>query len=103
MQSDRKLRGVRDVQVDRADHPEWVTALDRLPARGERVHTNEGSATVIAVLGKTQFGGRLLELSMDDGRTHPFFAAAVNVLVAPDAPDPATLVVPEPIKGRRKV
>src|SRR4030095_1598622 len=67
----KKPRGVRDVRVDRTAHPDWVTALDRLPARGEHVHTNEGGATVVAILGKTQVGGRLLELSMDDGRKHP--------------------------------
>jgi hypothetical protein len=77
---------VRDVRVDRTTHPDWVTALDRLPTRGERVHTLEGSATVVAVLGKTQGGGRLLELAMDDGRKRPYFAAAANVLVERDAP-----------------
>ncbi|MSR36367.1 MAG: hypothetical protein EXR95_06950 [Gemmatimonadetes bacterium] len=81
-----KPRGVRDVRVDRADHPEWVTAVDRLPVRGERVHSHEGSATVVAVLGKTHAGGRLLELAIDDGRKQPYFAASANVLVEPVPP-----------------
>jgi len=84
----RKPRGTRDVQVDRASHPDWVTAEDRLPARGEHVHTHEGSAIVVAILGKTGGGGRLIELAMDDGRKHPFFAAAANVLVEREAPAP---------------
>ena len=83
----RKPRGVRDVRVDRAAHPDWVTALDRLPATGEHVITLEGGAKVVAILGKTQGGGRLLELAMDDGRKHTYFAAAVNVLVQPTPPE----------------
>lgn len=82
----RKPRGTRDVRVDRATHPEWVTAMDRLPGRGEHVLTHEGAATVVAILGKTSDGGRLIELAMDDGRKHPFFAASANVLVQPSAP-----------------
>jgi hypothetical protein len=84
--SNRKPRGTRDVKVDRATHPDWVTGVDRLPARGEKVHTHEGSATVVAIHGKTSAGGRLIELSMDDGRKHAFFAAAANVLVERVAP-----------------
>jgi len=81
-----KPRGTRDVKVDRESHPGWITALDRLPARGEHVHTHEGGAKVVAILGKTSVGGRLIELAMDDGRKHPFFAAAANILVERDAP-----------------
>ena len=84
----RKPRGVRDVRVDRTTHPDWVTALERLPTRGERVHTLEGPATVVAILGKTEGGGRLLQLSMEDGRTHPYFASAANVLVEPETRQP---------------
>lgn len=73
----------RDVRVDRAAHPDWVTAFDRLPSLGEHVLTHEGGATVAAIWGKTSDGGRLLELAMDDGRRHSFFAAAANVLVEP--------------------
>ena len=76
-----KARGTRDVRVDRTTHPDWITALDRLPKPGEPVQTHEGSATVTAILGKTSDGGRLLELRMDDGRKHTFFAASANVLV----------------------
>ena len=82
-----KPRGTRDVRVDRAMHPDWITALDRLPKPGERVHTHEGGAKVTAILGKTSDGGRLLELSMDDGRKHPFFASSANVLVERYAPE----------------
>ena len=82
-----KPRGIRDVLVDPSSQPGWVTALVRLPERGEHVETSEGGATVVAILGKTAASGRLLELSMDDGRTHAFFAAAGNVLVRPTAPE----------------
>jgi hypothetical protein len=81
-----KPRRTSDVRVDRSNHPDWVTAMDRLPGRGERVHTHEGSATVVAIHGKTSAGGRLIELSMDDGRKHAFFAAAANILVERVAP-----------------
>ena len=88
----RTPRGIRDVRVDPITNPGWITALDRLPSPGERVHTHEGGATVVAILGKTSDGGRLLELAMDDGRKHAFFAAAANVLVHPEAaPDDPSL------------
>jgi hypothetical protein len=92
--SSRKPRGTRDVKVDHAVHPDWVTGVDRLPGRGEKVHTHEGSATVVAIHGKTSVGGRLIELSMDDGRKHAFFAAAANVLVERVAPPPAEKTAP---------
>ena len=76
-----KPRGIRDVVVDPATQPDWVSGLERLPQRGERVETHEGAGTVVAILGKTASAGRLLEVAMDDGRKHPFFAAAANVLV----------------------
>ena len=79
--SPAKPRGTRDVRVDRTTHPNLITALDRLPKAGERVQTHEGSATVKAILGKTSDGSRLLELAMDDGRKHAFFASSANVLV----------------------
>jgi hypothetical protein len=47
------------------------------------VQTNEGAAVVIRILGRTSGGGRLLELSMDDGRKDPFFAGSANVMVRP--------------------
>jgi hypothetical protein len=40
-------------------------------------------AQVVKLLGKTG-SGRLLELKVADGRRAAFFAAAGNVLVAPD-------------------
>lgn len=83
-------RGTRDVRVDPRNHPGWLTAVERLPTPGEAVETNEGSATVVRLLGRTGSGGRLLELKLLRGRTEPFFAAAANVLVAPlDALQPS--------------
>lgn len=78
-------RGMRDVSVDPRTDPDWITAPDRLPRPGERVLTHEGEARVVAICGKISNGGRLLELQMDDGRRHPFFAASGNVLVRRDA------------------
>ncbi len=80
-------RGRRDVRVDPDQHPGWISGMERLPSPGERVFTHEGAALVVRVLGKTSGGGRLLELSMDDGRKPAFFAAAANVLVRPEKPD----------------
>lgn len=74
-------RGTRDLRVDPDRHPGWTRATERTPSPGELVHTHEGSATVVRVLGRTESGGRLLELSMEDGRSAPFFAAAANVMV----------------------
>jgi hypothetical protein len=59
-----------------------------MPSPGERVYTAEGTAVVVRLLGRTGSGGRLLELTMDDGRAAPFFAAAANVRVSPPGGDP---------------
>lgn len=75
-------RGAVDLRVDAGQCPGWVRASERLPAAGERVYTNEGTAVVTRILGRTG-SGRLLELAMDDGRRVPFFAAAANVMVPP--------------------
>jgi hypothetical protein len=66
------------------ERPDWITATDRLPALGEQVCCTEGMAEVTKILGKTSDGSRLLELVLPERPRHPFFAAASNVLVAPD-------------------
>ena len=86
MESHKKPRRSQDLRVDRALHPDWITAAERLPARGEHVHTAEGTAKVVAIHGKTSMGGRLIEVAIDDGRKQPYFAAAANILVERDAP-----------------
>ena len=78
-----KPRGLRDVLVDPGDCPGWVTGADRLPEEGEQVFTSEGMGVLVRVCGKTS-KGHLLELAMDDGRKHAFFAETLNVMVAPD-------------------
>ena len=80
-----KPRGARDVRVDAAEFPGWISGGERLPSPGEHVHTCEGPAVVVRLLGKTGGGGRLLQLAMDDGRREAFFAAAANILVQPEA------------------
>jgi hypothetical protein len=59
-----------------------VSGAERLPTKGERVHTREGTGVVTRICGKTS-KGHLLELAMDDGRRHAFFAETLNILVAP--------------------
>lgn len=82
-------RSAHDLRLDPSKHPGWTNGMERLPSPGEAVETNEGSATVVRVLGRTGSGGRLLELRMADGRKAPFFAAADNVMVRPlDAVEP---------------
>jgi hypothetical protein len=79
---------MRALRVDPDRFPESVSGADKLPVPGERVYTNEGTAVVVRLLGRTGSGGRLLELAMDDGRKAPFFAAAANIRVAPLGGDP---------------
>jgi hypothetical protein len=62
-----------------------VSGGERLPGKGERVYTNEGTGVVVRVCGRTS-RGHVLELSMDDGRRPPFFAETLNVMVAPVPP-----------------
>ncbi|MEJ2677595.1 MAG: hypothetical protein P8174_00810 [Gemmatimonadota bacterium] len=76
-------RGFHALRVDPARCPGSVSGVERLPATGERVYTNEGTAVVVRILGRTGSGARLLELAMDDGRKAPFFASAANIRVAP--------------------
>lgn len=72
-----------DLRVDPESHPGWLSGADRTPVVGETVFCTGGAATVIRVLGKTGDGSRLLELRLTNGETRSFFAAASNVLVAP--------------------
>lgn len=80
-------RKKRSLRVDPAQSPGWVAGTERLPDPGERIHTHEGTGVVVRILHKTGDGGRVLEVSMDDGRKPPFFAATANVRVQPLAPD----------------
>jgi hypothetical protein len=70
------------LHVDNTPHPDWIPASERLPKPGEEVYCTGGPAELVKVLGKTGNGSRLLELKRP-GEKHPFFAAATNVLVAP--------------------
>jgi hypothetical protein len=84
MLSDSTRRMSRDeLSVRRDSHPDWTTAVERLPAVGEEVFCAEGYAEVVRVLGKTGDGSRLLELRVQGAKPHTFFAAASNVLVNP--------------------
>lgn len=80
-------RGRRSLRVDPEQSPGWVGGSERLPDPGERIHTHEGTGVVVRILHKTADGGRVLEVSMDDGRKQPFFAATANVRVRPLVPD----------------
>lgn len=81
------------LRVDADRFPESVSGYDRVPVRGERVFTHDGTAVVIALHGRTGSGGRLLELKMDDGRAAPYFATATNVRVAPHGGMPIPVTV----------
>ena len=83
----RTGRGRRSLRVDPEQSPGWVAGSERLPDPGERIHTHEGTGVVVRILNKTADGGRVLEVSMDDGRKQPFYAATANVRVRPLAPD----------------
>jgi hypothetical protein len=76
----RELLTVDDIQ-----QPDWVLATERPLIVGERVLCAEGFAELSKVLGKTGDGSRLLELILPDRPKHPFFAAASNVRIAPQA------------------
>ena len=88
----------RKLRVDPTRSPGWVGGAERLPRPGERIHTHEGTGVVLRILNKTADGGRVIEVSMDDGRKHPFFAASANVRVrplAPESPDSGDGAAPE--------
>lgn len=81
------IRRNRSLRVNPARSPGWICGSERAPRPGERVHTHEGTGVVIRLLTKTADGGRVLEVSMDDGRKQPFFAATDNVRVPPPEAD----------------
>jgi hypothetical protein len=70
--------------VSATDRPGWVAATERAPRVGDDVYCVGGAGTVSAVLGKTGDGSRLLQIQLSDPTAKPFFAAASNVLVAPE-------------------
>jgi hypothetical protein len=82
--SSKRIRD-QDLFVSSELRPGWISATERTPAAGEDVFCVGGEGTVVAVLGKTGDGSRLLEIRLADPAARPFFAAASNVLVAPAA------------------
>ncbi|HEY0021053.1 MAG TPA: hypothetical protein VGC13_32425 [Longimicrobium sp.] len=71
-----------DLFVTAGDHPGWVSANERAFKVGDTVYCTGGEGVVVAVLGKTSDGSRLLEIRLSAEGARPFFAAASNVLVA---------------------
>jgi hypothetical protein len=84
----RAPRRTADVRVDATQCPGWVSGTARQAAPGERVYTHEGAGVVLRVLGRTGRSGRLLEITMDDGRKPPFYTADGNIMVK-DVSNPA--------------
>jgi hypothetical protein len=80
--SSRRIR-TDDLRVSAADHPDWVSGLERLPAPGQDVLCTGGLAQVVRLLGKTGDGSRLLELRLHGANQPPFFVAASNILLPP--------------------
>jgi hypothetical protein len=76
--ADLKLR------VDADAHPGWRTGAEVALRAGGLVHCTEGPAEIVRILGKTGDGSRLLELRLPDVKRGTFFAAASNVLIAPE-------------------
>jgi hypothetical protein len=74
-----------DLVVHSGERPDWIAATTRALRVGEEVFCAGGAGVVTAVLGKTGDGSRLLQIQLEDPATKPFFAAASNVLVAPQA------------------
>ena len=72
-----------DIRVELSERPGWVSGSEKLPAVGDQVLCSEGDAEVVRVRGKTGDGSRLLELTLEDRPSQPFFAAASNILVRP--------------------
>ena len=71
-----------ELRIDSLQHPGWILATERMPLPGETVQCTEGKAHFVRVLGRTDSGGRLLELSIQDGRrTQALHAVAVFVEV----------------------
>ena len=68
------------VRISSIDPPGFGPADGRVPTVGESIYCVEGPAEVIAVLGKTSDGSRLLQLRCES-RPQPFFASSSNVLL----------------------
>ena len=81
--SSRRTRS-EDLVVSATDRPGWVAASARAPRVGEEVYCAAGAGVVSAVLGKTGDGSRLMQIQLADPTAKPYFAAASNVLVAPE-------------------
>lgn len=75
----------RLLRVDRSARPGWKTGAEQPPRPGQAVYCTEGMAEVVRILGKTGDGSRLLELRLLEKDAPPFYAAASNVLVMPEA------------------
>jgi hypothetical protein len=80
----KRLRA-EDGRVDPEARPGWMMGAARVPTVGEEVVCAGGTGEVVALLGKTGDGSRLLEIRLRDPEARPFFAASSNVLVAPAA------------------
>jgi hypothetical protein len=87
MSTSNNLRrvGTDDLRVSGETRPGWIKATERVPSVGEHVFCAGGEGIVLAVHGKCGDGSRLLQIRLE-GEKPPFFAAASNVLVAPEAP-----------------
>jgi hypothetical protein len=90
--SAKRLRP-EDLHVDKAMQPDWTNGNDAPLTAGDLVLCTAGLAKIIKVRGKTGDGSRLLELKLVEGDTHPFYAAASNVLVRPAQADEASQMV----------
>lgn len=79
-----RLRG-EDLRVSDDERPGWVSAQERRPQVGEEVYCAGGAGVLQSMSGKTGDGSPLLEIRLSDPKAKPFYAAASNVLVAPNA------------------
>ena len=84
--SSNSLKRIRaeDLSVSSAERPGWVAGSARTPRVGEEIYCAGGAGVVTAVLGKTGDGSRLVQIQLADPSAKPFFAAASNVLIAPE-------------------
>jgi hypothetical protein len=85
MAQSNSIRRMRrsEVEIDRAQRPDWLTGDERPLEPGEEVLCTAGIARLACVHGKTGGGSRLVELQLEEEGAKPFFAAASNILVAP--------------------
>lgn len=81
--SSRRLR-FEDLHVDPSAREGWKSGTVQEPEIGRQVYCTGGLAEVAGLLGRTGDGSRLLELRLLERDAPPFFAAASNVLVAPE-------------------